>query len=77
MANMINESVTNTAKSQKLLKKYNDRIALAESFATKKGLDMSYERKLATAICLENTSRHIRAMESISSGSAVQPSNIG
>ena len=76
MAN-INQSAANTAKSQKLLRKYNDRIALAESFATKKGLDMTYERKLATAQCLENTARHIRAYEGITSGASTNPSNIG
>lgn len=79
MAN-INESIVNTPKSQKLLRKYDSKLKLAESAVAKRGLDMTFERKLATAQTLENTSRHIRAMESVNGfgpGQASQPANVG
>ena len=38
---------------------------------------MTFERKLATAKCLDNTRRQIRAMEAYTPISATQPANIG
>lgn len=72
----INESVVNNTNTQRLLRKYDSKLKLAESFVTKRGLDMTLERKLATAQCLENTAKQIRVMEHIG-GSATQPSSIG
>ena len=75
MANL-NESIFNSPNAQRLIKKYGNRIQLAENAIKERGLDMTYERKLATAQCLENTARHIRAMEDVNTG-ATQPGNIG
>lgn len=80
MANL-NESVYGRTEAQRLLKKYGNRLQLAESaIREKRGLEMTYERKLSTAICLENTSRRIRAMEAnygVDSAAATQPGNVG
>lgn len=79
MANL-NESVYGRTEAQRLLKKYGNRLQLAESaIREKRGLEMTYERKLSTAICLENTSRRIRAMEAngVIETAATQPGNIG
>lgn len=75
MATM-NESLFNTPSAKRALKLHEARIAAAENVRKRKGLDMSFEKKLATAICLENTRRQIRTMEAFN-GSATQPSNIG
>lgn len=74
MANL-NEAYT-SASARRALKIHKNRIDLAESVRKKKGLDMSYERKLLTAQTLENTARQIKVMESVNFG-ATQPSNIG
>lgn len=82
MANL-NESVYGRTEAQRLLKKYGNRLQLAENaIREKRGLEMTYERKLSTAICLENTSRRIRAMEAnlgyeMNPVSPTQPGNIG
>ena len=76
MAN-ISESIVNAPKSQKLLRKYEPRLKLAESAVRSRGLEMSFERKLATAQTLENTARHIRAMEGINGAGASQPASVG
>lgn len=75
MATM-NESVFNTPAAKRALKLHESRIAAAETIRKKRGLDTNFEKKLATAVCLENTRRQIRAMEALS-GSATQPSSVG
>lgn len=75
MATM-NESVFNTPAAKRALKLHEARIAAAENVRKKRGLDTNFEKKLATAVCLENTRRQIRAMEALS-GSATQPSSVG
>lgn len=75
MANL-NESIFNSPNAQRLMKKYNSRLNLAESVVKSRGLDMTFERKLATAQTLENTARQIRVMEDVNFG-ATQPSSIG
>ena len=75
MANL-NESIFNSPNAQRLMKKYNSRLSLAESVVKSRGLDMTFERKLATAQTLENTARQIRVMEDVNLG-ATQPSGIG
>lgn len=72
----LNESIFNSPNAQRLIKKYGTRLNLAESLVKSRGLDMTFERKLATAQTLENTARHIRAMESVNLG-ATQPASIG
>lgn len=75
MATM-NESVFNTPAAKRALKLHEARITAAENVRKKRGLDTNFEKKLATAVCLENTRRQIRAMEALS-GSATQPSSVG
>ena len=75
MATM-NESVFNTPAAKRALKLHEARIAAAENVRKKRGLDTNFEKKLATAVCLENTRRQIRAMEALN-GSATQPSSVG
>lgn len=77
MATNLNESIFNTPNAQRLIKKYSNRLGLIESALKTRGLDMSYERKLATATCLENTARQIRALEAVNGAGATQPGNIG
>lgn len=73
-----NESVFNTPSAKRALQLHKGRLDLAESFLQKKGRSMNFERKLATAQCLENTRRQIRAMESLGGyNGATQPGNIG
>lgn len=77
MATM-NEAVFNTPNAKRALKLHEGRIRTATEIRKKRGLDTGYERQLATALCLENTRRQIRAVESLSFGvGATQPSNIG
>jgi len=64
------------ASAKRALKLYGNRVNLAESVRKSHGLDTSYERKLLTAQCLDNTARQIRVIESVNTG-AVQPSSIG
>lgn len=75
MATM-NESVFNTPAAKRALKLHEARITAAENVRKKRGLDTNFEKKLATAVCLENTRRQIRAMEALS-GSTTQPSSVG
>lgn len=75
MATM-NEAVFNTAGAKRAIKLHEGRIRAAESVRKSRGLDTSFEQKLATAICLENTRKQIRAMEALS-GSATQPASVG
>lgn len=72
----MNESVFNTPAAKRALKLHEARIAAAENVRKKRGLDTNFEKKLATAVCLENTRRQIRTMEALS-GSATQPSSVG
>lgn len=70
------ENVLSHPENQRLIKKYEDRLQLAESLIKeKRGLDMTFERKLSTAICLENTTKRIRALEA--NIGATQPGNVG
>lgn len=75
MATM-NESVFNTPSAKRALKLHEARINAAVKARDKRGLDTNFERKLATAQCLENTRRQIKAMEAMNYG-ATQPSNVG
>lgn len=75
MANL-NESIFNTPSAKRALKLHEGRIAAAAKARTSRGLDMSFERQLATAQCLENTRRQIKVMEGLMDG-ATQPRNIG
>lgn len=77
MATM-NESIFNTPAAKRALKLHEGRIAAAANARKKRGLETGFERRLATAITLENTRRQVRAMEeSYGMGNATQPSNIG
>lgn len=76
MATM-NESVFNTPRAKLLMKKYGNRLNLAESVRKEKGQVMDFERKLATAQCLENTARQLKVMESLDFAGATQPASIG
>lgn len=62
MANLINQ------RSQYLISKYAKRIAMVEKV---QGKPMTFEKKVALAHCLENTSSRIKAME------ATNPAQIG
>lgn len=75
----INEAVFNTPSAKRALKLHENRIRIAEDARAKRGLDMSFERKLATAQCLENTRRQIKAMEAVgySMSGATQPASVG
>lgn len=73
----LNESMFNTPSAKRALKLHESRIAAAAKARQDRGLTTSFERKLATAQCLENTRRQIKVMESVSAGSATQPANIG
>lgn len=73
----INENMFSTPKAKLLLKKYDERIKLAESIRSKKGLEMNFERKLALAQTLENTRKQIRAMEAVDFSGATNPSQVG
>lgn len=76
MATM-NESVFNTPSAKRALKLHEARINAAAEKLSKRGREMNFERRLATAQCLENTRRQIKAMESLSMGQATQPSSVG
>ena len=74
----LNESLYSTPAAKRALNMYNNRIQIAESVRKAAGkAPMTYEQKLATAVCLDNTARHIKAMESLNYGGASQPSSIG
>lgn len=74
MASM-NESLFNTPAAKRALKLHESRINLIKEARTKSHLgDTSYERELAAATMLENTRRHIKAMEGVG---ATQPSSVG
>lgn len=72
----LNESMFNTPTAKRALQLHESRIAAAAKARADRGLDMGFERRLATAQCLENTRRQIKVVESINSG-ATQPANIG
>lgn len=76
MATM-NESVFNTPSAKRALKLHEARINAAAEKLSKRGREMNFERRLATAQCLENTRRQIKAMEALSMGQATQPSSVG
>lgn len=75
----LNESLFNTPAAKRALKLHESRIAAADKVRQENGLSpMNFERKLATAVCLENTRRQIRTMdESYASVNATQASSIG
>lgn len=76
----LNESLYSTPAAKRALKLQGKRLSIAESVRAKAGKSaMTYEQKLATAVCLENTARQIRAVESVNfdSKSATQPGSIG
>ena len=74
----LNESLYSTPAAKRALKMHEKRIQIAESVRQKAGKSaMTYEQKLATAVTLDNTARHIRAMESLNFGGATQPASIG
>ena len=75
MATM-NESIFNTPNARRALKLHEQRIVNASNARSERHLETGFERKLATAICLENTRRQIKVMESIN-GTATQPANVG
>lgn len=74
----LNESMFNTPAAKRALKLHESRIAAATNERSKRGLETSFERKLATAICLENTRRQIRAInEDFNYTGATQNASIG
>lgn len=76
----LNESLFNTPAAKRAIKLHESRIAEANAHLKEKGLsEMNYERKLATAICLENTRRQIKAInEGLDFGKgATQPASVG
>ncbi len=74
----LNESMYSSPSAKRALKLHEKRIAIAENVRRKNGKSaMTYEQKLATAVCLENTRNQIKVMESVNYGGAVQPSSIG
>lgn len=74
----LNESLYSSPTAKRALKLHEKRIAIAESVRKNNGkAPLTYEQKLATAVCLENTRNQIRVMESLNYGGASQPSNIG
>lgn len=72
MANQVFES----AYAKRAMRSQAQRLQMVESVLKGKNKEFNYEKKLATAMCLENTQRQIRVMESVNAG-ATQPSNIG
>lgn len=74
----LNESLYSTPAAKRALNLYSKRIAIAESVRQKAGrTPMTYEQKLATAVCLNNTQRQLKVLESLNYGGATQPSSIG
>lgn len=74
----LNESLYSSPTAKRALKLHEKRIAIAENVRKNNGKSpMTYEQKLATAVCLENTRNQIKVMESVNYGGAVQPSSIG
>ena len=74
MENLTENYIAQSGK--RALKLYGNRVQLAENVRRSHGQETSYERKLLTAQCLDNTQRQIKVMESINTG-ATQSSNIG
>lgn len=73
----LNESFYSTPQAKRALKMYENRIKIAESVRKQAGKPaLTYEQKLATAVTLSNTARHLKAMESVNAG-ATQPASIG
>lgn len=76
MATM-NEEMYSSSNAKKALNKYSKRLNMIEGVLKKAGKPaMSYERKLATAVTLDNTAKQIKIMEDMN-GAATQPSSIG
>lgn len=75
----INESLFNTPNARRAMSLHKDRIEIMESTRKSSGLgDTSFERKLATAIMLENTRKRVKALEAnYGMGNATQPSSVG
>lgn len=74
----LNEQIYSSPSAKRAMNLYNKRLGLIESVRAKAGKSaMTYEQKLATAVALDNTQKHIRAIESINYGGATQPSSIG
>lgn len=72
----LNESLFSTPAAKRALQIHASKLSLAESLRKEKGLETSFERKLAGAQMLENTRRQLKVMESLN-GNATQPSSIG
>ena len=75
----LNESLFNTPAAKRALKLHESRIIKADEKRKAHGLDpLTFEKKLATAVCLENTRQQIRSLdESVQFAGATQPSAIG
>ena len=74
----LNESMYSSPAAKRALNLHSKRIAIAENVRKNSGkAPLTYEQKLATAVCLENTRQSIKINESLNYGGAVQPSNIG
>lgn len=72
----LNESLYTTPSAKRALALNKSLVESAANIRKARGLDTTYERKLATAVCLENTKRQLKVMESIN-GSATQIGAIG
>jgi len=72
----LNESLYTTPSAKRALALNKNLVESATAIRKSHGLDTTYERKLATAVCLENTKRQLKVMESVN-GTATQPSSIG
>lgn len=74
----LNETFNSAPSAKRALNLQAKRLAIAESVRQQAGkAPMSYEQKLATALTLENTRRHIKALESVNGAGATQPAAIG
>ena len=74
----LNESFYANPTAKRTMTKHSKRLAMIESVRKENGLKpLSYEQKIATAVTLDNTQRHIKIHEALNYGGASQPSNIG
>lgn len=71
------DNIFNTPMTQRAMRKHEARLNEAAAVAKAHGKDFGFEKKLATAVALENTAKHIRATEAVQYGSATQPNSIG
>ena len=74
----LNESLYSTPAAKRAMNIHAKRIEIAESIRKANGkAPLTHEQKMATAVTLDNTVRHIKALESLNYGGATQPSHIG